>query len=38
MSKDQSIKPHQAIVYLAEAPHVTGEVLHVDAVAHNGKW
>lgn len=28
----------QAIVYLAEARHVTGEVLHVDAGAHNGKW
>jgi NAD(P)-dependent dehydrogenase (short-subunit alcohol dehydrogenase family) len=27
-----------AIVYLTEALHVTGEVLHVDAGAHNGKW
>jgi NAD(P)-dependent dehydrogenase (short-subunit alcohol dehydrogenase family) len=27
-----------AILYLAEARHVTGEVLHVDAGAHNGKW
>jgi NAD(P)-dependent dehydrogenase (short-subunit alcohol dehydrogenase family) len=27
-----------AIVYLTEACHVTGEVLHVDAGAHNGKW
>jgi NAD(P)-dependent dehydrogenase (short-subunit alcohol dehydrogenase family) len=27
-----------AIVYLAEAHHVTGEVLHVDAGEHNGKW
>ena len=27
-----------AIVYLMEARHVTGEVLHVDAGAHNGKW
>jgi len=27
-----------AIVYLAEARHVTGEVLHVDAGSHNGKW
>jgi len=27
-----------AIVYLTEARHVTGEVLHVDAGAHNGKW
>lgn len=28
----------QAIVYLTEARHVTGEVLHVDGGAHNGKW
>jgi NAD(P)-dependent dehydrogenase (short-subunit alcohol dehydrogenase family) len=27
-----------AIIYLAEARQVTGEVLHVDAGAHNGKW
>lgn len=27
-----------AVVYLTEACHVTGEVLHVDAGAHNGKW
>jgi NAD(P)-dependent dehydrogenase (short-subunit alcohol dehydrogenase family) len=27
-----------AIVYLMEARHVTGEVLHVDGGAHNGKW
>jgi enoyl-[acyl-carrier-protein] reductase (NADH) len=27
-----------AILYLAEARHVTGEVLHVDAGAHIGKW
>jgi len=27
-----------AIVYLTEARHVTGEVLHVDAGVHNGKW
>jgi enoyl-[acyl-carrier-protein] reductase (NADH) len=27
-----------AIVFLTEARHVTGEVLHVDAGAHNGKW
>ncbi len=27
-----------AIVYLTEARHVTGEVRHVDAGAHNGKW
>jgi NAD(P)-dependent dehydrogenase (short-subunit alcohol dehydrogenase family) len=28
----------EAIVYLTEARHVTGEILHVDAGAHNGKW
>jgi NAD(P)-dependent dehydrogenase (short-subunit alcohol dehydrogenase family) len=28
----------QAIVYLTEARNVTGEVLHVDAGMHNGKW
>lgn len=27
-----------AIVYLTDARHVTGEVLHVDGGAHNGKW
>jgi NAD(P)-dependent dehydrogenase (short-subunit alcohol dehydrogenase family) len=27
-----------AIIYLTEARHVTGEILHVDAGAHNGKW
>jgi NAD(P)-dependent dehydrogenase (short-subunit alcohol dehydrogenase family) len=27
-----------AIIYLTEARHVTGEVLHVDAGSHNGKW
>jgi NAD(P)-dependent dehydrogenase (short-subunit alcohol dehydrogenase family) len=27
-----------AILYLTEARHVTGEVLHVDGGAHNGKW
>jgi NAD(P)-dependent dehydrogenase (short-subunit alcohol dehydrogenase family) len=27
-----------AVVYLTEARHVTGEVLHVDGGAHNGKW
>jgi NAD(P)-dependent dehydrogenase (short-subunit alcohol dehydrogenase family) len=27
-----------AIIYLTEARQVTGEVLHVDAGAHNGKW
>jgi NAD(P)-dependent dehydrogenase (short-subunit alcohol dehydrogenase family) len=28
----------EAVVYLAEARHVTGEVLHVDGGAHQGKW
>jgi NAD(P)-dependent dehydrogenase (short-subunit alcohol dehydrogenase family) len=28
----------QAVIYLMEARHVTGDVLHVDAGAHNGKW
>lgn len=27
-----------AIIYLTEAGQVTGEILHVDAGAHNGKW
>jgi NAD(P)-dependent dehydrogenase (short-subunit alcohol dehydrogenase family) len=27
-----------AIVYLTEARHVTGEILHVDSGVHNGKW
>ena len=27
-----------AVVYLIGARHVTGEVLHVDAGAHTGKW
>ena len=27
-----------AVVYLAEAVHVTGEVLHVDDGAHVGRW
>jgi NAD(P)-dependent dehydrogenase (short-subunit alcohol dehydrogenase family) len=27
-----------AIVYLTEARHVTGEILRVDGGAHNGKW
>jgi NAD(P)-dependent dehydrogenase (short-subunit alcohol dehydrogenase family) len=27
-----------AIIYLTETPHVTGEVLHVDGGAHIGKW
>jgi NAD(P)-dependent dehydrogenase (short-subunit alcohol dehydrogenase family) len=28
----------QAVVYLTEASHVTGEVLHVDDGAHVGRW
>ena len=27
-----------AVVFLAGAPHITGEVLHVDGGAHLGKW
>ena len=27
-----------AVVFLAEAPHITGEVLHVDGGEHLGKW
>jgi enoyl-[acyl-carrier-protein] reductase (NADH) len=27
-----------AVVYLTEALNVTGEVLHVDGGAHQGKW
>ncbi len=27
-----------AVVFLAEVPHITGEVLHVDGGAHLGKW
>ena len=27
-----------AVVYLAEARHVTGEVLHVDGGSHQGTW
>src|SRR3984885_4229813 len=27
-----------AVVYLAESIQITGEVLHVDGGAHNGKW
>jgi len=27
-----------AVIYLTEAPHVTGEVLHVDGGSHIGKW
>jgi NAD(P)-dependent dehydrogenase (short-subunit alcohol dehydrogenase family) len=28
----------EAVIYLTEARHVTGEVLHVDGGAHVGKW
>jgi NAD(P)-dependent dehydrogenase (short-subunit alcohol dehydrogenase family) len=28
----------EAVVYLTEADHVTGEVLHVDGGAHAGRW
>jgi NAD(P)-dependent dehydrogenase (short-subunit alcohol dehydrogenase family) len=28
----------EAVIYLAEAGHVTGEVLHVDDGAHVGRW
>jgi NAD(P)-dependent dehydrogenase (short-subunit alcohol dehydrogenase family) len=28
----------EAVLYLTEAPMVTGEVLHVDGGAHRGKW
>lgn len=28
----------EAVVYLMEARHATGEVLHVDGGAHSGKW
>ncbi len=28
----------EAVVYLAEARHITGEVLHVDGGAHIGRW
>jgi NAD(P)-dependent dehydrogenase (short-subunit alcohol dehydrogenase family) len=28
----------EAVIYLTEAHHVTGEVLHVDGGAHVGKW
>jgi NAD(P)-dependent dehydrogenase (short-subunit alcohol dehydrogenase family) len=27
-----------AVVFLVEAPHITGEALHVDGGAHLGKW
>lgn len=28
----------EVVVYLTEAGYVTGEVLHVDGGAHNGRW
>jgi NAD(P)-dependent dehydrogenase (short-subunit alcohol dehydrogenase family) len=28
----------EAVVYVTEARHVTGEVLHVDGGAHSGRW
>jgi enoyl-[acyl-carrier-protein] reductase (NADH) len=28
----------EAVLYLTEAHHVTGEVLHVDGGAHTGRW
>ena len=28
----------EAVIYLTEAHHVTGEVLHVDGGAHVGRW
>ena len=28
----------EAVVYLVEAGHVTGEVLHLDDGAHVGRW
>jgi NAD(P)-dependent dehydrogenase (short-subunit alcohol dehydrogenase family) len=28
----------EAVIYLVEARHVTGEVLHVDGGAHAGRW
>ena len=28
----------EAVIYLTEAGHVTGEVLHVDDGAHVGRW
>ena len=27
-----------AVIYLTESRQITGEVLHVDGGAHNGKW
>jgi NAD(P)-dependent dehydrogenase (short-subunit alcohol dehydrogenase family) len=28
----------EAVIFLSEARHVTGEVLHVDGGAHSGRW
>ena len=28
----------EAVIYLTEAGHITGEVLHVDGGAHAGQW
>jgi len=28
----------EAVVFLTETHHVTGEVLHVDGGAHAGRW
>lgn len=36
ISKIQDIV--DAVIYLTRARHVTGEVLHVDAGEHAGKW
>ncbi len=33
-----SLANENAVVYLTEAGHVTGEVLHVDGRAHAGRW
>ena len=27
-----------AVLFLTKAPHITGEVLHVDGGAHLGRW
>jgi NAD(P)-dependent dehydrogenase (short-subunit alcohol dehydrogenase family) len=28
----------EAVIFLTEARHITGEVLHVDGGAHSGRW
>ncbi|MFL5665384.1 MAG: SDR family NAD(P)-dependent oxidoreductase [Ktedonobacteraceae bacterium] len=38
MSITEAQEIADAVVFLAEAPHITGEVLHVDGGAHLGKW